>query len=298
MNDHEGCMILNMLNGIGGLSAWKRRGTQINTLLEASGSVSAVFEADAASLVRIGGISETMADRISRWREFIDLDLELETAKDDGTDILCRTDDEYPDSLRGLANPPLCLYLRGSLPTDLAVRSIAIVGTREPTEYGIRMAHSISESAAHRGWTTVSGLASGIDTIAHRTTIDAGGKTVAVLGFGVSRLRSSNNFELARDILRTGGAVVSEYPMNTEPTRYTLPRRNRIIAGLSGGTLVIEAGETSGALITAADAMELGRRVFAVRGEADNPMAAGCDKLIRQGAKPVLEFNDILNDFR
>ena len=298
MNDHEGCIILNMLNGIGGLSAWKRRGSQINALLQACGSVSAVFEADAASLSRIGGISETMADRISRWREFIELDRELETAKNEGAAILCRTDDEYPDSLRGLANPPLCLYLRGALPAGLADHSIAIVGTREPTEYGISMARSISESAAHSGWATVSGLASGIDSVAHRTTIDAGGKTIAVLGFGLSRLCSSNNYELARDILRTGGAAVSEYPMNTEPTRYTLPRRNRIIAGLSGGTLVIEAGEVSGALITAAHAMELGRRIFAVRGEPGNPTAAGCDKLIRQGAKPVLEFNDILDDFR
>jgi len=298
MNDHEACIILNMLHGISGFFSWKSRGARINALIEACGGISDVFDTDAASLSRIGGIDESQAERISRWREFVDLDRELETAKNDGVSILCRTDDEYPDSLRGLANPPLCIYLRGSLPPGLALRSVAVVGTREPSEFGIRMARSLSESAVRHGWATVSGLASGIDTFAHRTTVDAGGITVAVPGCGLARLPFSGKYDLACDILRAGGALVSEYPMDTDFTRYTLPRRNRIIAGLSGCTLVIEAGESSGSLITAKNAVELGRPVFVVRGEADDPVSAGCAALLSQGATPVADFDDILDVFR
>ena len=294
MNDHDGCIILNMLNGIGGLSAWKRRGPGNNALIEACGNVSAVFDSDVATLSRIGGISVEHADRIIRWRLLVDLKNELEIAKNEGVTILCRTDDEYPDSLRKLDNPPLCIYLRGILPLGLAARSIAIVGTRTPSEFGIRKARDFSMSAVREGWSTVSGLASGIDTIVHRSTIEAGGKTVAVLGSGIANVYPPENIELARAIIRSGGAIVSEYPMQTESNRYTLPRRNRIIAGLSRCTLVVEAAERSGALMTAEYAAKRGCRVFAVPGDAINPLAAGCNNLIRQGAKPALSFDDIL----
>ena len=296
MKDHDCCIILNLLNGLGGLSAWKRRGSYINALIEACGGVSAVFESDADALVRVGGISAELAGRITRWREFIDLDRELENAKNKGATILCRTDDEYPASLRELGNPPLCLYVLGKLPAGLEEQSIAIVGTRTPTDFGICTARKFSKDAAELGWTTVSGLAMGIDTNVHQATLDAGGKTVAALGCGLSNVYPAENLDLARAIVRAGGAIVSEYPMNTEATRYTLPRRNRIIAGLSRRTLVIEAAERSGALMTVAYAQERGCRVFAVPGDADNPMSAGCRGLIRQGAKPALDFNDILGE--
>ena len=155
----------------------------------------------------------------------------------------------------------------------------------------------LSESAAYGGWTTVSGLAIGIDTIVHQATVDAGGRTVAVLGGGLAKLHPAENLDLARAIIRTGGAVISEFPMTTVPTRHTFPMRNRIIAGLSCGTLVIEAGVNSGSLITAAQALEQGRHVFAVPGEADNPASAGCNTLIKQGAKLVMNFDDILDEF-
>ena len=295
MNEHDACIILNMLNGFGGISAWKNHGAYINALIEACGSVSAVFEADAAFLSRIEGVDEEHADRICRWREFVDLESERKAAKDHGAAILCRTDDEYPESLRGLANPPLCLYIRGKLPDRLDIRSVAIVGTRTPSDRGIRMARSFAESAVRHGWSTVSGLALGIDTAAHRATLDAGGKTVAAPGSGLANVFPAENIELAHAIVRAGGAVVSEYPMNTCATRCTLPRRNRIIAGLSRCTLVIEAAERSGALMTAKYAAKRGCRVFAMPGKADNPMAAGCSNLIRQGAKPVMSFKDILD---
>jgi DNA processing protein len=278
-----------MLNGIGGSRA--------NALIEFCGSVSAIFESDTASLARIRGISSELAGRILNWRENIEFDRELEIAKNGGVTILCRTDDEYPASLRELRDAPLCIYMRGSLPDDLDVRSISIVGTRNASNYGARMARHLSESAAYGGWTTISGLAIGIDTIVHQATIDAGGRTVAVLGGGLAKLHPVENLDLARAIIRTGGAVISEFPMTTAPTRHTFPMRNRIIAGLSCGTLVVEAGVNSGSLITAAQALEQGRHVFAVPGEADNPSAAGCNTLIKQGAKLVMNFDDILDEF-
>ena len=289
MNDHDGCIILNMLNGIGGSRA--------NALIEFCGSVSAIFEADAATLSRVRGISAELANRILRWRESVDFDRELEIAKNGGVNILCRTDDEYPESLRELRDAPLCMYVRGELPAEMAVRSISIVGTRNASNYGARMARHLSEDAAYGGWTTVSGLAIGIDTIVHQATVDAGGKTVAVLGGGLAKLHPVENLDLARAIIRTGGAVISEFPMTTAPTRHTFPMRNRIIAGLTCGTLVIEAGVNSGSLITAAQALEQGRHVFAVPGEADNPSAAGCNTLIKQGARLVMNFDDILDEF-
>ena len=278
-----------MLNGIGGSRA--------NALIEFCGSVSAIFESDAASLSRIRGISENLADRILSWRDHVELDRELEIARNGGVTILCRTDDEYPAALRELRDAPLCIYIRGVLPPDLSTRSLSIVGTRNASNYGARMARHLSEAAAFGGWTTISGLAVGIDTIVHQATVDAGGRTVAVLGGGLAKLHPAENLDLARAIIRTGGAVISEFPMTTVPTRHTFPMRNRIIAGLSCGTLGVEAGVNSGSLITAAQALEQGRHVFAVPGEADNPSAAGCNTLIKQGAKLVMNFDDVLDEF-
>ena len=298
MNDHDACIILNMLNGIGGLNAWKpRRGAYVNPLLEVCGSVSAIFKLEPAAVSRIGGIGAEQAGRIPRWREFVDLDRELESAKQAGATILCRTDDDYPDSLRGLDNPPLCLYVLGKLPAELDCKSVAIVGTRTPSDRGVRMAGAFAKSAVSAGWTTVSGLALGIDTAAHRSTLDAGGRTVAVLGSAIADVYPAENAGLANAIVRSGGTVVSEYPMNTRSTRNTLTRRNRIIAGLSRCTLVVEAAASSGALMTAETASKLGCRVFAVPGEANDPMAAGTNALILKGAKPADKFEDILDSF-
>ena len=297
MNDHDSCISLNLLNGIGGISAWKNRGAQMNALIKACGGVSAVFEADAAFLSRVEGVDAQHADRICRWREFVDLECELKTAKDHGAAILCRTDDEYPESLRELDNPPLCIYILGKLPDECVMRSVAIVGTRTPSDHGVRMARGFAESAVRHGWSTVSGLALGIDTAAHRATLDAGGRTVAVPGSGLANVYPPENIGLSQDIVRAGGAVVSEYPMNTSATRCTLPRRNRIIAALSRCTLVVEAGKSSGALITAKEARKLGRRVFAVPGVDGDPLTEGTNSLIWQGEKAVTDFAGILSEY-
>lgn len=217
----------------------------------------------------------------------------METAGSEGVTILCRPDDEYPASLPELSHPPLCVYLLGALPADLDFRSVAIVGMRTPSDFGVHMVREFAVPAARVGWSTVSGLASGIDTVVHRSAVEAGGMTVAVLGSGLANVYPPEKNVLVRALVHAGGAVVSEYPMNRESARYTLPRRNRIIAGLSRCTLVVEAAERSGALLSAAHAANRGCPVFAVPGAEDNPLSAGCNNLIRQGVMPALRFADV-----
>ena len=297
MNDHDACIILNMLNGIGGLSAWNRYVSPSGALLEAAGGLSGIFGMDVADIVRLGGIAPGIAELIPRWREFADLGRELELAAREKAAIVCRTDGDYPASLRELADPPLCIYVQGTLPAGIGTgNSVAIVGTRTPTDRGVRMARRFAEEAARGGWTTVSGLARGIDTAAHQATLDASGRTVAIPGSGLANVYPPENRELARAITDAGGAVVSEYPMDTGASRSTLPRRNRVIAALSRCTLVVEAGKKSGALRTAKYARARGCRVFAVPGAEDDPLAMGSNELIRQqGAKPVTDFGDMLD---
>ncbi len=289
MTEREGCVVLNLLSGIGP--------ARINQLIAAFGSVSAIFESDAASLCRVRGVGEPLAERILDWPKYVDLEQELELADKGGATILTRFDEAYPAALREIHDAPLCLYVRGSFPPELASRSLAMVGTRNASYYGRKMARHLAESAAYSGWITVSGLAIGIDTVVHRATLDAGGKTIAVLGGGLARLHPIENAALAREIVAAGGAVVSEFPMTFAPTRHTFPMRNRVISGLSLGTLVVEAGVNSGSLITAAQALEQGRRVFAVPGEADHASANGCNALIRQGAVLVEVFEHVMEEF-
>ncbi len=267
----------------------------MSSLVSACGSPSAVLERTAQELRSIQGIGESLAEKIASWRENIDLAAELDLADRGGVRILVKDDPEYPSILKEIHDAPICLYIRGKLP-DLESKSLAIVGSRRMTAYGRSMAQHLAESAVYAGWTVVSGLAYGIDAAAHQATLNAGGKTIAVLGGGLARVQPQEHLPLAREISSTG-AVVSEYPMEFPPNRRSFPMRNRIISGLSRATLVVEAGIGSGALITAAAAMEQGRAVFAVPGQADNPQAGGSNALIKQGAKLTETFDDILEDF-
>ena len=246
---------------------------RLAALTAACGSPSAVLERSAAELHSIPGIGEALAAKIASWREHIDLAAELDLAERGGVRILVQADPEYPSILKEIHDAPICLYVRGTLP-DLDSASIAIVGSRRMTAYGRTMAKHLSESAVYAGWTVVSGLAYGIDAIAHQAALDAGGKTIAVLGGGLARVQPQDHLPLAREIAQSG-AVVSEYPMEFPPNRRSFPMRNRIISGLSRATLVVEAGIGSGALITAAAAIEQGRSVFSVPGGSDKiPQAA------------------------
>ena len=288
MTNQEACIVLNMLPGIGP--------ARLNALLAFCGEPQEIFSTPQPALASVQGISESMAEKIANWEKYIDLNHELELAKRGGVEIITREDEEYPELLKEIHDPPICLYIRGKLPDELSSRALAVVGTRNVTNYGQRMAKHLSEAAAYSSFVVVSGLAFGVDAIAHRAALDAGGETVSVLGGGLARIQPQEHVPLAREIAQHG-AVISEFPMETNPTRHTFPMRNRIISGLSRGTLVIEAGLSSGSLITASFALEQGRTLFAVPGQADNPQAAGCNRLIRQNAVLTETFDDILEEF-
>jgi DNA processing protein len=201
-------------------------------------------------------------------------------------------DRDYPAGLLDLETPPR-LFVRGETSEAPAV---AIVGTRRSTRYGMTLAEAFGAALAGTGWTTVSGLARGIDSAGHRGTLAAGGEAVAVLGSGIDVVYPAENADLYDQILGGHGAVMSEYPPGTPPDRWRFPARNRIIAAIASAVVVVEAGETGGALITARLAAEMGRPVFVVPGDVDRPASMGCNRLIRDGAHPVLGVDDLITE--
>ncbi len=205
--------------------------------------------------------------------------------------LIAHGSDEYPEMLSQLNGPPLLLFVNGDWGA-LHLPSLAVIGSRNPTRGGIQNAVEFSRHLARSGYAIVSGLAQGIDTAAHRGTLDVGGRTVAFLGHGIDRVYPAQNRDLAHQIAETG-ALVTEYPLGAPPDKRHFPERNRLISGLSLGTLVIEAARRSGSLITARLAAEQGREVFALPGSIHNPLARGCHELIRQGAKLVETAADI-----
>jgi DNA processing protein len=288
MTDREAYIVLNMVSGVGT--------ARFKALVETFGAPHRIFEQTPQDISQIRGISEALAHKIIYWEQDINLRAELEFAELGGARIITLADPDYPEILKGIYDPPLCLYVRGQLP-DFSYNSLAIIGSRRATIYGRKMAKHFSEAAVLSGWKVISGLAFGIDAAAHQATVDAGGITVAVLGGGLSRIHPQEHVPLARAIIDSGGALISEFPMKYPVNRQSFPRRNRIVSGLSQSVLVVEAGLKSGALITADLAMNQGKEVFAVPGHVDNPQAKGCHKLIKEGAKLTEDFNDILDDF-
>lgn len=286
MNNREACIVLNMLSGIGY--------AKYKALVAEFEEPANIFDAAKSELVRIKGISDTIADKIINYRELADLDNELLRAERGGVQILTLADEEYPDELRSIYDPPLCLYVRGKLPV-FKRNTVAIVGSRKMSMYGERMTKSFAQDAVTHGYVVVSGLAFGVDYAAHKAVVDADGVTVAVLGGGLTQIHPREHIPLAREIIQKGGAVISEFPMDFPVSRTSFPRRNRIVSALSDAVIVIEAGLDSGALITANIALEHGKEVFAVPGNADNPQAKGCHKLIRECAASLAEnFSQVL----
>ncbi len=206
------------------------------------------------------------------------------------------SDEKYPKALAEITYPPKKLYIRGALHTETPL--VAIVGSRKATHYGKEVAQRISYDLAAFGVGIVSGLAHGIDAIAHRAAVEAGGYTVAVMASGLDTIYPARNRDLARNILKNKGAIISEYEEGTPPLRQHFPARNRIIAGLSLGTIIIEAAERSGALITARFALEENREVMAVPGNTTNPLSAGANNLIKDGAAAITNANDVLDALR
>ncbi|MDR1245734.1 MAG: DNA-processing protein DprA [Clostridiales Family XIII bacterium] len=207
-----------------------------------------------------------------------------------------RNDPDYPRLLRLIQNPPKKLYYRGDI-SLAAMASVAVVGARKATDYGKWAAFKLANTLAEYGLAVVSGMAAGIDSEAHRGALAAGGKTVAVFGCGIDICYPTRNYRLMNEILENG-LVISEFEPGTEPRDFTFPMRNRIISGLSVATAVVEAGLHSGSLITAERAAEQGRSVYAVPGNINRAMSFGCNKLIRDGAMPIVVFDDIVKDLK
>jgi len=224
------------------------------------------------------------------------LDTELFLLEKNGIKIICIFDDFYPECLRHIHCPPVILYYSGrELSRDF--RGFAIVGSRDADDYARQTIQNIVPTLVLNKWQIVSGGAVGADTMAHKAALDAGGQTVAVLGSGLLRPYPEDNINLFKIIAEKGGTVISPFSLNTEPDRWHFPSRNRIISGLSQGCLVVQAAARSGALITAHDALDQGRAVFAVPGRIDDKLSVGCNKLIKQGAMLVCDVNDILEEF-
>lgn len=255
----------------------------------------ALFRLSMRELLAIEGIGPERAGRIRDVR-LPDLAAdERRACAVAGIRIIVQDEPDYPRFLTRLPDPPLALWLRGALePRDEL--ALAVVGPRRPSAYGHRQGQRFAKQLASLGATIVSGLARGIDTVAHRAALEAGGRTIAVLGSGFSHLYPEENSGLAEEIAAGHGAVLSEYPLATRPSPGTFPRRNRIVAALSLGTLVVEAGVKSGALITARLAGELGREILVLPGPIDRPEHEGSHRLIRDGATLVASIDDILQE--
>lgn len=263
-------------------------------LLAHFGSAQAARRASMQQLLDVAGIGSQLAERFIQSLQRIDVQTEIDLLSKHNATLLSLTDPQYPQALARIEDPPPLLYLRGSM-TDADVRSVAIVGSRHCTHYGKRAAERIAGGLARAGFTVISGLARGIDGAAHRGALDAGGRTIAVLAGGLSRIYPPEHADLAAAVERCG-CLVSETPMTVQPQPGMFPARNRIISGLAQAVVIVEAGDRSGALITARHAAEQGREVFAVPGPVDSEASAGTLRLIRDGVRLIRNADDILED--
>ncbi len=270
------------------------RVAELQALLELFGSVENIAAQPSARL-REAGLSDEKCAALRAPDESA-IDAALTWLEDDSHHLVGWGDDDYPELLGQIPGPPLLLYVNGDVGA-LQLPALAVVGSRNPTRGGARNAQDFAQHLARQGFTIVSGMAQGIDAAAHRGALEAGGTTVAILGTGIDRVYPAGNRDLAHEIA-AHGALVSEYPLGAPPERWHFPERNRLISGLSLGTLVVEAARRSGSLITARLAGEQGREIFALPGSIHNPLARGCHELIRQGAKLVETADDILGELR
>jgi DNA processing protein len=256
-------------------------------------SLEAAWQAAPADLKQ-SGLDTSSIHAITSWRPKISLEAEMEKLDRYGVKVFTYHDPDYPSRLKEIYDYPPLLYVRGSLlPED--EWCLAVVGTRRATVYGRQVTEEIVADLARSKITIVSGLARGIDSIAHQSALDTGGRSLAVFACGLDTVYPSENANLARSIIQQG-ALISEYPLGTRPKAENFPRRNRIMSGLSLGVLIIEAGETSGAMITARLALEQNREVFAIPGSILSPVSRGTNHLIQEGAKLVRDYTDILEE--
>lgn len=255
-----------------------------------------MYNAKEDELLRVQGIGKKYTDIILNNELRQNLDKHIEYMLKNKVDIISIQDEEYPEILRNIYDPPLLFYIRGNKEI-LNNDSIAIIGCRECSQYGKNVAQELAYNISKNRINIVSGLAKGIDAEAHRGCILAGGKTIAVLGNGLDTIYPQENISLAKKILETGGAIISEYPLGEKPQKQNFPERNRIVSGISKGVIVVEAKEKSGTLITVDFALEQGRDVFVVPGNINVDTSKGTNELIKQGAKLITNYNDVLEEY-
>lgn len=289
MTNREAIIALNMLPKIGPI--------RVRRLLEHLGSAQNILTAPTHKLTQVQGIGNETSKIITDWENLTDLTAELDLAAQRNIRIITQDDAEYPEPLRKMYDPPLALYIWGEL-QERDKHAIAIVGSRRHTHYGRDTALKLSRELSNSGLTIISGLARGIDTFGHQGAVEAGNRTVAVIGSGLNQLYPPENLPLAEKIANGHGAVISEFPLNQRPDKKTFPMRNRIVAAWAQGVLVVECPQWSGSIITANLANEMGKTIYAVPGPIDRPTSGGCNQLIRDGATLVTSADDILEDLQ
>lgn len=287
MDSREALVALNMIEHVGPV--------RVRQLLDHFGEAPKILSASKSQLLHVHGIGDETAEAIANWEKTIDLAGELKRIQDFGCHVLTQTDENYPASLREIYDPPIVLYVKGELNAK-DKNAVGMVGSRQTTHYGIETARKLAYQLAYVGVTVVSGGARGIDTAAHQGALSAKGRTICVLGTGINIVFPPENNELF-DRIAANGAVITQFPFNRNADKQSFPIRNRIVAGMTLGTVVVEANLTSGALITANFATEYGRQVFAVPGRIDSPRSKGCHELIKKGAKLCEGAEDILSEF-
>jgi len=287
MEPREALVALNLIEHVGPV--------RVRQLLEHFGDAPAILRASRQQLLQVRGIGEDTAEAIANWEKTTDLGAELKRIAEFGCRIVTQEDAEYPELLRQIYDPPIVLYAKGEL-TAKDKNSVAMVGSRMTTHYGVEAARKLAYQLAYLGVTVVSGGARGIDTAAHQGALAGKGRTIAVLGTGINMVTPPENAKLFEQIAASG-ALVTQFPFNRPADKQSFPIRNRIVAGMTLGTVVVEANLTSGALITANFATEYGRQVFAVPGRIDSPRSKGCHDLIKKGAKLCEGVEDILSEF-
>lgn len=287
ISEADARIALNTLSNIGPAN--------FSNLLARFGSAEAALKAPAAELEETPGIGPKAAAQIAACDGPKTASRERAAAEREGMAIATLLDGGYPNNLKMAHTPPPALYIAGEIRAEDAL-AVAVIGTRSPSPYGRITVENFTAMLATRGLTIVSGMARGIDTMAHRAALAAGGRTIAVLGSGLDRCYPPENKDIFRQIAKAG-AVVSQFSFGTEPDKRNFPMRNRVISGLSLGVLVIEAGEKSGTMSTAYGALDEGREVFAVPGRIDSPKSIGCNQLLQKGAKLVISPDDVVNEF-
>jgi DNA processing protein len=284
MNDKRYWVGFNLVKGIGAV--------RLKALLDHFGDLEVAWQAPIEAL-RAAGLSSALAERVTLIRSSVDLEKYLAQLISQGITVITWEDELYPPRLKEIDQPPPVLYVRGALTVD-DFWAVAVVGTRRVSGYGRQVTEELASFLSSNKVTVISGLARGIDAIAHQFALKNGGRTIAVMGCGVDRIYPPEHIHLAENIIENG-ALVSDYAPGTPPDATNFPPRNRIISGLAIATIVVEAGETSGALITAQFAVDQGREVFAVPGNILAPQSKGTNRLISQGANPMLSVQDLLD---